>query len=274
LTGRGESSLATKLQPLYISHNLRPAYQLRYGWTGWPSQGSFPSKPPPHFLEELAEHWEKDSLRLLEHVWDSRQISLTFSATPAISPILLAARVKGRLQHAFRLAGKPIKFSRKLAVRSIGHNTREVVEAYIRKQLDREKLADPRYEDRLRSLAINDPSVDLSRPAETRSGRYWYNLHLVLVVADRYRMGWEKEGKNLSAICQQIASNKGYAISNLAIMPDHLHIALRGNVEHTPQDIALAFQNNLAYLMGQCRIWEYNYYVGTFGEYTMGAVRR
>lgn len=55
-------------------------------------------------------------------------------------------------------------------------------------------------------------------------------------------------------------------------MPDHVHIALRGNVERSPQEIALAFQNGVAGHMG-CRIWEFNYYVGTFGEYTMDAVR-
>ena len=152
-------------------------------------------------------------------------------------------------------------------------NSYEAVEAYIRKQLDREKMADPRYEDRRRSHAINDSSVDLSLPTQTGSGQYWYNLHLVLVVSDRYRMGWDQKGKNISGICRQIAKKKGYAVSTLSLMPDHLHIALRGNVEDSPQDIALAFQNNLAYLMGNCRIWEYNYYAGTFGEYTMGAVR-
>jgi REP element-mobilizing transposase RayT len=266
--------MTTTPQPLYIAHNLRPAYQLRYGWSGWPSQGDFLPEPPPSFLKELAPLWEKDNLRLLEHAWSSKQISLTFSATPEVSPVFLATRVKGRLQHAFRQEGKPIKFSRKLALRTIGHNTRETVESYIRKQLDREKMADLRYEDRLRSHAINDPTVNLSLTTETGSGRYWYNLHLVLVVADRYRMGWDQEGKNLSVICQKIAQKKGYSISTLSLMPDHLHIALRGNVEDSPEDIALSFQNNLAYLAGGCRIWEHNYYVGTFGEYTMGAVRR
>lgn len=265
--------MTIKPQPLYTAHNLQPAYQLRYGWTGWPSEGSFPAQPPPLFLDQLAERWEQDGLRLLEHLWASRQISLTFSATPEVSPVLLATRIKGRLQHAFRRESKPIKFSRKLALRSIGHNTRETVEAYIRKQLDREKMADPRYEVRLRSHVINDPSVDLSAPTQTGSGQYWYNLHLVLVVAGRYRMGWDQEGKDLSVICRNIAEKKGYAISILSLMPDHLHIALRGNIEHTPQDIALAFQNNLAYLMGNCQVWAHNYYVGTFGDYTMGAVR-
>ncbi len=48
---------------------------------------------------------------------------------------------------------------------------------------------------------------------------------------------------------------------------------LRGAIEHSPQDIALAFLNNLSYAMGRYALWQYGYYAGTFGEYDMGAVR-
>ncbi len=56
-------------------------------------------------------------------------------------------------------------------------------------------------------------------------------------------------------------------------MPDHVHLALRGDIEHSPYEIALAFQNNLAYLLGQVRFWNEHFYVGTFSEYDMGAIR-
>jgi len=204
--------MATTEHSLYTPDNLNPAYQLRYGWTGWPSTGSVPSLPHAPFLEELSRQWEGDTLRLLEHEWTSEKISMTFSARPAISPVFLATRVKGRLQHALRLAGQAIQFSRKLAVRSIGSNTRETVEAYIRKQVDRDRPADPRYEAMLRSQAIDDSSVDLSQPSETGSGRYWYNLHLVLVVAGRYRMGWGREGKDVAGSSREVAQKNGYGI--------------------------------------------------------------
>ena len=263
-----------KPQAIYIAHNLHPAYQLRYGWTAWPSAGEFPAQPPPLFLKELSARWEKDGLRILEHGWKPDEIKFTFSAKPEVSPVLLAARAKGRLQHALRAAGKSVKFSRKVSLRSIGHSTRETIEGYIRTQLKREELADPGYVDRLKSQSIFDQSVDLSQPTRTNSGQYWYNLHLILVVAERYRLGWEVKPDSMPALCRGIAQKKGYKISTLSIMPDHLHLALRGNIDHSPEDIALAFQNNLAYKLGQCRIWEDNYYVGTFGEYTMRAVRR
>ena len=63
-------------------------------------------------------------------------------------------------------------------------------------------------------------------------------------------------------------------MSTLAVLPDHLHIALRGALEHSPEEIALALLNNLAHVMHQRPWWEAGYYAGTFGEYGMGAVRK
>jgi len=261
-------------QPIYTAHNLRPAHHLRYGWSAWPTDGAaFPAAPPDGLLPALAEVWQADHLHLLEHAWAADCLRFTFSALPDVAPVLLAARAKGRLQHALRHAGQVVAFSRKLALRTIGENRRDDVQGYIRTQLNRAGLADPKYEAKLREHAISDASVDLSAPSETGSGRYWYNLHLVLVVSGRYRMGSETLGR-ISEGCRRIAEKKGYGIAELSVMPDHLHMALRGNVEHSPQDIALAFQNNLAFMLGQDRVWEDTYYAGTFGEYDMGAVRR
>ena len=42
-------------------------------------------------------------------------------------------------------------------------------------------------------------------------------------------------------------------------MPDHLHLALRGNIEQCLEEIALAMMNNLAYAFGQNPIWQSSY---------------
>ena len=60
----------------------------------------------------------------------------------------------------------------------------------------------------------------------------------------------------------------------IAVLPDHLHLALRGAVEQSPEEIALGFLNNLAYVLGQRPWWQAGYYAGTFGEYSMAAVRQ
>ncbi len=73
---------------------------------------------------------------------------------------------------------------------------------------------------------------------------------------------------------QYIRNQKGYRISVGSVMPDHIHLALRGNIEQPAQEIALAFLNNLAYLLGSKAVWQFGFYAGTFGEYDMRCVRR
>jgi len=260
-------------QPLYQSAELRPAYQLRYGWTAWPSKAPFPTDLLARVLPDIAPEWESDGLRVLESSLAAEQIQLTLSTTPQVAPVTLAGRVKGRIQYHCRRRGAPIEFSRKLAVRSLGNPARAQVEAYIRNQVANEALADERFRDMLTSFTVVYPEVDLSVPTETRSGRYWYNLHLVLVVNARYRIGEAATLAKIRDTTLRICAKKGYAASVLSVLPDHLHLAVRGAVTHAPEEIALSFLNNLAHVLDRCRWWKAGYYAGTFGEYGMAAVR-
>jgi hypothetical protein len=94
----------------------RPAFQLRYSWAGWPSKGGLPESSAPEFWEQLEQAWETDGIRRLEDRWRSDQVQITLSAKPHVSPFLLSAGVKGRLQHALKQAGTLADFSRKLSL--------------------------------------------------------------------------------------------------------------------------------------------------------------
>ncbi len=260
-------------QPLYLPSELRPAYQLRYGWTAWTSKAPFPTDLLARVLPDVAPEWEADGIRVLESSLAAEHIQLTLSTTPQVAPVTLAARVKGRLQHHCRRKGRPIEFSRKLSVRSLGDPARIQVEAYIRSQAANAVLADERFRDLLAALTVEDPEVDLSLPTETLSGRYWYNLHLVLVTSERYRIGEVATLAKIRDTTLRICAKKSYAASVLSVLADHLHLAFRGDVSHAPEDIALSFLNNLAHVLNRCRWWQAGYYAGTFGEYGMAAVR-
>ncbi len=260
-------------QPLYRPADLRPAYQLRYGWTGWPTKPPLPCDLLAHVLPDIVPEWESDGLRVLESSLTPGRLQLTLSATPQVAPTTLAGRVKGRLQHHCRRRGTRVDFSRKLAVRSLGDPTRVQVEAYIRSQVSKEPLADERFRALLAPFTVVQPQVDLSQPTASHSGRYWYNLHLVLVASQRYRAGEAATLLKIRDTTLRVCAKKGYRACMLAVMPDHLHLAVRGAVAQSPEEIALAFLNNLAYVLGQRRWWEAGYYAGTFGEYGMAAVR-
>ena len=260
-------------QPLYNPRTEDAAYQLRYSWTGWPAKELFSSQPIG-LLEDTKASWEQDGLRVLEYRWVSEQVQILFSATPDASPEFVAMRAKGRLDHALRAAGLDLPFSRKVAIRAIGDNTQQDVEEYIARQVSKERFADPRFAERMRELTVIDSQVDLSQPAETARGRYWYNLHLVLVVDQRVRI---QDIALLGALRDaffRIAAKKGHAVSRLAVMQDHLHAAVRGKPAESPLEIVFAYQNNLAYMTKQERLWSSGFYVGTFGEYSMQAVRK
>ena len=260
-------------EPLYSSASLNRAYQLRYGWTGWASGTPFSTALIANVLPGISPEWESDGLRLLESRLTPQQIQLTLSATPQIDPVTLAARVKGRIQHHCRRQGTAVKFSRKLALRSLGDPTRAEVEAYVRNQVVNEDLADERFRKQLAEFTTVDSEVDLSEPTETNSGRYWYNLHLVLVVRQRYRISEPGTLARIRDTVSRVCGRKCYRASTIAVLADHLHIALRGALEQSPEEIALSFLNNLAYALGQQPWWESGYYTGTFGEYSMAAVR-
>jgi REP element-mobilizing transposase RayT len=213
-------------------------------------------------------------MRLLEHRWTGKMAQLLFSTTPHVSPVFLATRAKGRLDHAIRRAGLPMPLSRKLSVRSIGENTRKEVEAYIDNQVGKERFSDPQFKALLETFKITNHDIDLSRASKSGRGRYWYNVHLVLVTEKRFRIVDERRLATIRDWSIKTAAKHAYSISRLTVMPDHLHVALRGDHEQSPDEIVYAFQNNLAFALGQQRIWCDNFYVGTFSEYNMEAIRR
>jgi hypothetical protein len=145
-------------EPLYQPGNLHCAYQLRYGWTGWPSRIAFPTNLAA-VLPGIAPEWEKDGIRVLESSVTAEKIQLTLSTTPQVSPINLSGRVKGRLQHHCRSTGIPVDFSRKLALRSLGDPTRTAVEAYVRGQVPNVTLADEQYREMLGRFTVVNPEV-------------------------------------------------------------------------------------------------------------------
>ena len=225
------------IEPLYRADVKEVAYHLRYSWTAWPVGSRWRALPMEDLLNRVAPLWEQDGLRMLEYRTSQDKLQVTFSTTPGVSPIALTRLAKGRLQHAMR-------------------------------------EADAGFEAMMRQFTVVCPDVDLAVPTMTARGRYWYNLHVVLVVVERRRIVDPQRLGTIRDWCFRIATKKGHQIAALSVMPDHLHVAMRGNPDHSPQEIALAFQNNLAYAVGQTRIWNDGFYVGTFGEYDMQAIRQ
>jgi len=256
-------------------------HRLAYSWTGRPKTEPFPPIPTTDFLATLDTAWRGDGLLRISHRWQPDLIQLTFEAPGNVSPEFVAARAKGRLDHALRKHGWPHGFSRSVALRSLGENTLDVVLRYVATQLDRADLADPRYVQSLAQAAWTDGEIDLAEPLSGGHGRYWYNLHLVAVTDRRWRVGREDFLPKIPAAVRAwsealpAASGAGDhrpGVHSLAVMPDHLHVAVRGPSAQSPDEIAGGLRGALNRAAG-CLLFDPRVYAGTFSTYPLSHIR-
>jgi len=74
--------------------------------------------------------------------------------------------------------------------------------------------------------------------------------------------------------CQAIAMEHEHLLGGLSVLPDHLHVCLRGAVADSPEAIAIGYMNESCRKLAVAGLWRPSYYVGTTGAYSMNAVRR
>jgi len=257
------------MEPIYTADNTKPAYQLNWGLTLFWRQTPVADRD---WLPELQEATEADGVRVIKHQFTSHEASQFFvSTTPDVSPPQLIRSVKGRLQHLIRQR-LPKAFRRNYCLRSIGSATREIVEEYVASHLGHHRMADPRVQQRLAEFQRCFPRVDLSKPAFSAHGEYWYNLHLVIVNAERWIEIRHEVLRDLLDMVQRAASKHAHRLSRVGLLADHLHLTLGCPIDQSPEEIALGYLNNCTYACGMKPVFRLGYYVGTIGEYDRGAV--
>ena len=160
------------------------------------------------------------------------------------------------MDHALRAAQFGYRLSRKISVRAIGESTTRDVEHYLTTQVSNARFVSSHFATLLERFSFDDPNVDLNEPVRSARGRYWYALHLVLVMTGRFAVHDEATFRTIRDAVPGIACKHRHQIKRMSLMPDHLHMALVGHFEQTPEEIALAYQNNIAFALGQKPIWQ------------------
>jgi len=257
--------------PIYTPENCRFAYQLNWSLSIFPTT-LLPSEP--EWLEALKVATEPDGVRILEHRRKEERVhQFLLSAQPHVSPADAVRFVKGRLQYLVRVQ-LPRAFRRHYHIHSIGEVSREPVEKYIRSQCDHHPMADPRVQDRLAAFQVDNPSVDLDAVRASGHGQFIYNLHLVFVHRQRGIDVHEESLRAAHEMIQRASAGHERLLSKTAVLSDHLHLAVGCGIDESPQKVALSYLNNLAYAQGMKAEYEFGAYLGTFGRFDRGAVRK
>lgn len=258
-------------KPIYTSENCIPSFKLY-----WTLAIFWKDKPiaAEYWLDDLKPATEKDGARILEYRLNKETTSqFLISGRPELSPSGIIRSVKGRLQHCIR-AQVPKAFKGNYSIKIIGSAKLDVVQQYLDSQLDHHQMADPKVQAKLGKYQINNPNIDLKSPRYSSHGQFIYNLHLVLVHAERWReIRDDRLTKSLDMI-QRTSHKKDHLLSKARLLPDHIHLTLGCYVTESPMDIALGYMNNIAYGHGMKPIFQFSFYVGTVGEYDLGAIRQ
>lgn len=257
------------IAPIYTAENCKAAYQLN-----WSLAVFWTANPPPEetWLPALRDANEGHGIRLLEHRMPRAHVSqFLVSTRPETAPAAVARGIKGRLQGLVRHK-LPKAFQRNYGLRSLGSVRSDVVQEYIRKQTTHHRMADPRVQQRFESLAIGGNHDALCRPRVNAHAQFCYNLHVVLVSSERHVEVRTQVLEQRRSMIVAAAAKKQHLIGSGQILADHIHLALGCTLQESPRDVALSYLNNLAFAEGMRRIYEFGFYVGTFGEYDLGAV--
>ena len=259
----------TNVEPVYTRENIGVAFQLNWAVTFFGKQ-ELPNVKTN--IDSLRSAWEAEGVRVLEHRMPSpKVIQFLVSTKPHVAPKSLLRALKGRLQNAIR-GDVPKAFRRNYRLESVGSAKRDVVLNYVASQLDRHRMVDRRVVDRLESLQISHPGVDLSRMRCTAHGQFIYNLHVVL----EHDGGWKGICPDFlettRAMIPRICDRRDFLLAEAGLVADHLHFALGCKVDASPLDVALCFLNNLAHAHGNTAIYRFGAYAGTFGNFDLGAL--
>ncbi len=258
-------------EPLYTSSNCTPAYELRWSLALFSTVDLTESDV---WINDLKAVVEADGVRILEFRSEhSPVLHFLLSTKPAIAPPQIVKSVKGRLQHLIRKT-HPTAFRRNFSLAGIGEVRRDVIENYVARQLGHHRMADDSIQERLARFQLEYPEVDLCEALFSSHGRYFYNLHLVLVHDGRWCEVREDRLAKTRDMILGVVKKKQHRLSRAAILPDHVHMTIGCAISESPETVALTYLNNLAYANGMQPLFCHSYYVGTFGEYDLNAIRR
>jgi REP element-mobilizing transposase RayT len=256
--------------PIYTADNCRFAYQLNWSLSIF-SQSTIAATSD--WLSQLKLAVEPDGVRILEYRSKEADVhQFLLSTVPHVTPSEVVRSVKGRLQYLLR-EQIPHAFRRNYHLHSIGSAKREAVEQYVKSQLGHHRMADARVQQRLRELQIHRPQFDLGEVRGSAHGQFMYNLHLVLVRREREIEIGEETLRSVAAMVERASDGHEHLLSAAGVLADHVHLALGCGMTESPMSVALSYLNNLAYAEGMRAVYEYGAYLGTFGEYDLGAVR-
>jgi putative transposase len=228
----------------------------------------------------LTDLCEINDFHLLEKDYQPEHVQLALSLRPSqlISDAL--KRLKGRSSAAI-CAGfglTPPLWARGYLARSVGGVRVEAVKRYLASQVEHHGYS-KRVLPPIFRFKATEPEVLATAHAS-------FNLTHHFVLATRFRRGVfdSTTGKALVNYWIKVAARRGFAIDQVTVLPDHVHLLVRITPKISVEQVGLSLMNNGQYFVAKHfpltlveakidPLWQASAYVGTCGELTTALLK-
>lgn len=125
-----------------------------------------------------------------------------------------------------------------------------------------------------------------SNPVSLSSAHSSFELNHHLVFATQYRQGvfTSTVGEGLSTYWLRVAAKRGFAIDQISVVPDHVHLLVRVVPKMSIEECALLLLNNGQHYIGQrfpellvqvglTQLWQATAYAGTCGKVSTALIK-
>jgi putative transposase len=257
--------------------SLKWAYQLHYYlcFKTHRRKPIFNTDRATALADLIAEICQNHDYHTLNHHTYDEQFRGLFSLRPeqAIAKTIqtLKSNSARELAKSFELS-IPI-WARGYLARSSGRVRTSAVKAYLETQDTHHG-----YANRIRPpvFKYREPS-----PVVLRAAHAWFDLshHLVFSTKQRRGVFTSQTGEALTAYWLGVAAQREFAIDQISIVPDHLHLIVRIVPKMSIEEVALCLMNNGQHFIGKQypelliqnginQLWNASAYAGTCGEIT------
>jgi len=261
--------------------SLAWAYQLHY-YVCFRTHRRRPlfSSKAAQLIELVSEICARHDYHLLECRPYPDQIRCLVSLQPAqpISKVLQTIKTNSSREcsEQFDLA-KPV-WARGFLAKSVGRMRIGAVRKYLERQSKHHgydsHVLPPVY--RYRGF---QPSV-----LQATHASFELNHHLVLATCQRKGVFSSNLGRALSDYWLRVAARRGFAIDQISVVPDHVHLLVRTVPKMSIEECALLLMNNGQHFIGKNypqrlveaainQLWEASAYAGTSGEFTTALIK-
>jgi len=214
---------------------------------------------------------ERNDYHVLEFHPEPAQILCLLSLRPAhtISRVIQVIKINSSRQLA---APKPV-WARGYFASSVGRMHISAVREYLEHQPEHHGYA-ARWLPPVYRYRAGEPVTLTGTHCE-----FCLNHHLVLATRRRKGVFSSQIGRRLSEYWLRVAAVRGFAIDQISVVPDHVHLIVRIVPSMSIEECALLLMNNGQHFVGKNypellvdagldQLWESSAYAGTCGEFT------